>query len=492
MLALVAQLGASRRRPVSAGMRHKRGVGARFADDRSGAVAIPFALMLIVLCGFVGAAVDIGRWLHARQQTLAAMDAAVLAGGRALQLDSTNVSGAIAAAQAFYKENIKQRLPLLSDAITFVADDNNTTFTAQGNAYIDTPLLGLVSIKKLPLLDVSGVDYAKTTLAVGGSSGNVVEISLMLDVTGSMGGSKLDDLKTAATDLIDISLGTQQGLAATRIALIPFNSEVRLPSSANSAARGNPPSTISVSSGGCGGGFGGFGGGGFGGGGFGGGGFGGGGCSQTYKLTPCVVERKGTQKYTDAAPGSGKYVMAKYDTNASCQLSANESLQPLTNDKNALKSTINSMSAKGSTAGQIGTAWAWYTLSPNWNDLWTSADNKAAAYGASNLRKIAILMTDGEYNTEYDTNGVRTSTSGSSAANADSTTQARELCTGMKAKGIEVYTIGFDLGGNQTAIDTLNHCATDSDKSYSAENGEELKEAFRDIALKLNKLYLTQ
>jgi hypothetical protein len=52
--------------------------------------------------------------------------------------------------------------------------------------------------------------------------------------------------------------------------------------------------------------------------------------------------------------------------------------------------------------------------------------------------------------------------------------------------------VGFDLGGNQTAIDTLNNCATEPGKFYNTANGEQLKEAFRDIALKISQLYLTQ
>ena len=62
----------------------------------------------------------------------------------------------------------------------------------------------------------------------------------------------------------------------------------------------------------------------------------------------------------------------------------------------------------------------------------------------------------------------------------------------MKAKGIIVYTVGFDLGGNQTAIDTLSGCATNSSKFYNADNGDQLKQAFRDIALKISQLYLSQ
>ena len=52
---------------------------ARFGADRSGNVAILYAMMAIVLMVAIGAAVDVSRWLHARDQTIAAVDSAVLA-----------------------------------------------------------------------------------------------------------------------------------------------------------------------------------------------------------------------------------------------------------------------------------------------------------------------------------------------------------------------------------------------------------------------------
>ena len=167
---------------------------------------------------------------------------------------------------------------------------------------------------------------------------------------------------------------------------------------------------------------------------------------------------------------------------------------PLTNDKTSLLNKVSGLSAAGGTAGHLGTAWAWYTLSPNWASLWPVST--PAAYGSANLDKIANLMTDGEYNTQYDSNGISVNQNSyptcSSAANGCSTTQARALCTAMKAKGIVIYTVGFQLGGNQTAIDTLNQCATEPGKFYSADNGDQLKQAFRDIVLKLSSLYLSK
>ncbi len=394
------------------------------------------------------------------------MDAAVLAGGRALQLKPNDVSAAVAAAQTFYTENTRSRLPLVSDTITFQPTENNTAFTATGNAYIATPLLSFVNIRTLPILDTSGADYAKSALATGGASKGSVEIGLMLDVTGSMRGSKFDDLKEAASDLITIVVSDNQGQFPSRLAIIPFAEDIRLPSSALSLARGSGlPNSITVGSGRS---------------------------RTTYRLAPCAVERKGTEKYTDAAPASNAYVMADYTSSGNCDLPSSAQLMPLSGDKSALLSKVDGLALAGGTGGHLGTAWAWYTLSPNWNSLWGSA-NQAAAYGTEKLQKIAILMTDGEYNTEYDANGVQVGSSGAgSAANGTSTNQARALCTAMKAKGIVVYTVGFDLGGNQTAIDTLSGCATDSSKFYNANNGDQLKQAFRDIALKISQLYLSK
>jgi len=76
--------------------------------------------------------------------------------------------------------------------------------------------------------------------------------------------------------------------------------------------------------------------------------------------------------------------------------------------------------------------------------------------------------------------------------NGTSTDQARALCGAMKTAGVIVYTVGFDVGDTGTAADTLKQCATDPTKYYNADNSEELKQAYMDIALKLSSLYLSR
>lgn len=431
----------------------------RFAEETDGSIAILFALILVGLCLFVGGAVDLGRWLSAKHQTIAAADAAVLAGARMLQLDGEDVAGARAAAQNYYRENTKGRSGVVDDTVVFDAVDDGTAFAASGDAYLQTTFLNFAHIPKLRIAVPS-----KAVLRAGGNANEAVEISMMLDVTGSMAGSKITDLKKAATDLVEIVISDAANYNPVRVAIVPFAEGVRLPSTANAKARGTPLDFITLGSGKS---------------------------KATYYKTECVVERKGANKYTDVAPGTGNYVMTLMDNDGKCGLPAGDELMPLTNDKTALKTRINGLVLSGMTAGQIGTAWAWYTLSPEWNSLW-AASAAASAYG-SGPRKIAILMTDGEYNLQYDTNGVSTgSTSAGSAVNGDSATQARAVCTAMKAKDITVYTVGFALGANTTAISTLNQCATNPSMAYTPDNGAELQQAFRDIALKINQLYLTQ
>jgi hypothetical protein len=192
--------------------------------------------------------------------------------------------------------------------------------------------------------------------------------------------------------------------------------------------------------------------------------------------------------YTTTSSGSGS------SKKGVCTIPSTAAILPLSSDKNALLAKVSGLQAAGGTAGHLGTAWAWYTLSPNWSSLWPAST--PAAYGTPKLQKIAVLMTDGEYNTQYDSNGVSVNQNNypscSAAANGCSTTQARALCTAMKAKGITVYTVGFQVGSNQTAVDTLTQCATDPSMFYNAADGTQLRQAFRDIALKLSSLYLSK
>ena len=370
--------------------------------------------------------------------------------------------------------------PVINDTVKFTVAQNGMGMTANGSAYIKTPFLQFAAVDKLPLIGTSQTDFSKSEIVIGGkgSDDTIIEIALMLDVTGSMDGSPLRSLKDAligpnrncssdqdSNALICILFYSSARKDNVRVSVVPFSEDIRLPSASLNAARGSGlPASKQVGSGNN---------------------------KATYYLTPCVVERKGNDKYTEVGPAANRYVMAHYGTSTNCTLPSSGQLMPLTNDKTALLNKIKNLTAAGLTAGHLGTAWAWYTLSPNWNTLWPAA-NRAAAHGTAGLKKYAILMTDGEYNIEYDKDGVKVG-SGRPAVNAASTEQARKLCEAMKAGDkITVYTVGFGAGINSTARNMLINCATTPDKYYDAKNEEELVQAYQDIALKLSSLYLSK
>lgn len=498
------------------------GLLTRLSRDRSASVTMIFSLLLLPLTGLIGFAVDYGRVLHVRYQAQSALDAAALAAGRVAQVERTDmINKASQAAGTFY--DLAKPKDVLSSTLTFSPNDTQTEFTVSSNTWVRTPFLSVLDYLLPQHADQAAPDECKTNyyacmrvatsataqLKVGGNGENSLEISMMLDVTGSMEGQKLTDLKSAAKDLIDIVIWDDQSTATSKLAVVPFAEAVNVGSTTladkvRGAVRtdrcltkgaactfitGTTDSTTEwvwgkpatwykfTKSSGSG--------------------------TYSYKISSyCVTERTGTNAYTDTAPSATSDVLGPaYLGSANgenCDLvdtsdAEVNSITPLSTDKVLLKRKIDKLKISGSTAGHLGTAWAWYMLSPNWGYLWPTA-SKPADYGTANLKKIAILMTDGDYNTEY-CKGAEAKDSNSAKINCNSTNgasndQAATLCTKIKAKGIEVYTVGFQV--SSAAKTRLKTCATDSSHYYDATSGDALRAAFRDIALKISILRLAK
>ena len=113
--------------------------------------------------------------------------------------------------------------------------------------------------------------------------------------------------------------------------------------------------------------------------------------------------------------------------------------------------------------------------------------------------KVVIVMTDGEFNTHY-YDGViakNASANGSdhkinvNSTHGNSFAQGQALCDSMKAEGVEIYTVGFDVGPSGSEATFLNNCATDIQHVYLPDSGTELKQAFRDIAIQVSNLRIS-
>lgn len=210
----------------------------------------------------------------------------------------------------------------------------------------------------------------------------------------------------------------------------------------------------------------------------------------TYRITKCVTERA-TDTYTDAPPTTTLLGPNYHSTAGNCDDSFNQVFTPLTSDKDVLFDASEAMDDWNTTAGHLGTAWAWYLLAPDWGYLWPDDESTPSAYNAENTMKVAILMTDGAYNEQY-CNGVMDDLIDVCDAPDDSTSQARELCTEMKEKGIVIYTVGFNISNNSSPAITMQQCATDSSKYFRPATGAELIEDFADIGQDITDLRLSQ
>ena len=124
----------------------------KFHTNERGAISIIFALMLIMIVAIVGGAVDYGRYTSARLQTLQAMDTAVLAAGRVLQIENGDEAKALVAAERFYHEN-KSRF-LTNDNVSFSIENGEITVSIS-DSRIQTPFLGVVGIPELKVQNVS-------------------------------------------------------------------------------------------------------------------------------------------------------------------------------------------------------------------------------------------------------------------------------------------------------------------------------------------------
>jgi Flp pilus assembly protein TadG len=231
---------------------------------------------------------------------------------------------------------------------------------------------------------------------------------------------------------------------------------------------------------------------------------------KVFQESTCVSERTGANAYTDVAPSTSPVgfnypapasgvSVAGYTASVPNPCLTNQII-PLSTDIAGLKAAIGGLLAAGSTGGQVGTAWGWYMLSPNFSYLWPSA-SQPAAYTAPDTLKVMVLMTDGQLNTAY-CNGViaKDSISGSgsildhnncNATNGDTFTQSQTLCANMKAAGVVIYTVGFDITGDVPAENLMTSCATDAAHEYLPTSGSALSDAFHAIGADINNLRLS-
>ncbi|MBW8881279.1 MAG: hypothetical protein JF615_07625, partial [Asticcacaulis sp.] len=191
----------------------------RFRDAIRGNVTAATAVAMLPLAAVVGGGVDFSNAIAARVRLQDAADAAAIAAA----LDSTGLlSNQQAAASKAFTANV-QNSALSDDSasgqLTVVTDNNVQTMFFTAKATVKTYLIGLVGIQSIPL----------SATAKAGITMNSAEIAFVLDNTGSMAqNSKMTTLKTDL-DSVLASLADASGSSGhTKVALIPFDTQVAL------------------------------------------------------------------------------------------------------------------------------------------------------------------------------------------------------------------------------------------------------------------------
>ncbi|MEJ6790412.1 ubiquitin-activating E1 FCCH domain-containing protein [Brevundimonas sp. BR2-1] len=220
---------------------------------------------------------------------------------------------------------------------------------------------------------------------------------------------------------------------------------------------------------------------------------------QTHRVSGCVTERTGSQRYTETVPSSASTRVGLHYPNiyGTC---IGDTILPLSSSAATIKSRIDALDVEGGTAGQIGIGWGWYMVSPEWNSLWPSG--AAAPYNPAETLKAVIIMTDGEFNTPYCSGVIARdagSGSGSSSAkidcdadNGDPFTQGAAMCAAMKAQGVIVYTVGFQITAGGQAATLLADCASTPANVFLPASGGDLSEAFAAIGRDITQLRISR
>jgi Flp pilus assembly protein TadG len=480
---------------------------ARFIEDRSGNFAVITAATITTILLSIGFGINTAQMVLTRSNLLNALDSAVTSTARDLTTGVIPEDDAEKMVKAFLFTNGGTGFAS-ADKISLdslVVDHTAKTVTATASVDISLlfPLFGAADNQKISV--TSAALY----------SDKQVEVAMMLDLTGSMAKTrntdKIGDLQTAATNAVKTMLGNQNpNNPRVRVALVPYASGVNAGALVNdvyaetSSSSDLPPvagSKVLVSKTG----------------------------SQslpsfaTYTSIVasayphpdnCATERKdlyGNADFSADGPdtirtdknGKAYYALVNRDNGlagSGMNKCPDAKIIPLTTDQDTLLESIKAFKADGYTAGAIAVQWTYYMLAPQWRSVIKNAGlgDGPANTNPDKISKVAILMTDGQFNTAYAGVGKNYNAQGNLARS-----NAESICSNMKADGIEVYTIGFDLNDKSMsateraeAKSVLQNCSSPDKPGrqhfFDASTGTELDGAFQKIIADIEGLVLTQ
>ncbi len=420
--------------------------------DDKGSTAIMMALSMPVVVGALGVGVDTGAWYVEANRVRQMADSAALGGARALA-SGLNLS----TAQGFAQRDAARNGYTGTNGDSLVINSPPTSGAYAGK----TGAVEVIVTRNLPslfsryILGASSRTVHSRAVAYAPPVQNKnLEVAMVLDVSSSMasntetrGITKMEAQQSAANQLIDTIIQANQSKYTSRVALAPFSSSVNVSSTYYRAVTNK-----SVSG------------------------------SWTG-----VVERPGNYKFKDDLPNSttkyfgdfkSKHTSALGDYASSVQSMSSQTpgsanaIQPLSSSTSGLHDDVDALTSNGTTAAHIGIAWAWYMLSPKWTSVFNGA-TAPNAYDSDKTYKAIVILSDFDFNSYYE------------SANGTANAQFEALCTAIKATGIKIYTVGYNVANSSDDARRVNCASPDQDGltyTYTTKTVDDLISAFKTAA----------
>ena len=442
-----------------------------FNGDKQANVTVTFALAMLPLIGFVGAAVDYSRANSVKAAMQAASDATALMLSKvASGMTTTDIQtkGAAYYAALFNRPEATG----LQVNITYTTA-NGAQIVVAAAANVKTNFMNLVGKATMNVGVNSQIKWGNTKLRV----------ALVLDNTGSMqDDGKIGALKTATNSMLDQLKGAAATNGDVYVSIIPFVKDVNVGSS-NYKATWIDWTDWDANNGSCSGNNGNGGGWGF-------GNFlnnllNKGNCNNTW--TPanhntwngCVTDRGNSN--APSSLNTDTNVMAPDITKTDSLFAAEQydscpqAILPLSYDWTGMKNLVNAMSPNGNTNQGIGLAHGWMSLVGGGPYPAPPAMDSNYKYS-----QVIILLTDG-LNTQ------------NRWYSQQSQIDARQAltCANIKAAGITLYTVQVNTGGDPTST-LLQQCASDSTKFFLLTSANQMVATFQQIGTNLSNLRIAQ
>ena len=399
-----------------------------FGADRQASVVVLLGIAIVPVLGIVGLAADAGRAYLVQSRLSQAVDSAALAGGSAITAAHRDED-----INKYFLGNFPSGyLDSTLEPLTISVNQIQGTVEVTARASVPTSFLKILTIDQVTVSARSVVNRAVRGM----------ELAMVLDVTGSMSGTKIDALKTAAKSLLDILYGEQETVDDFWVSVVPFAARVNI--EPNDSWMVGPPDP----------------------------------------WNGCGDSRSGTNATDDSPPSVELFpeysptVTGWRPPDYGCP---EISMLPLTAEKSTIKAKLDALEAFGNTRTDVGMVWGWRSISPQWRGVWPGDPTLPLDYDAALMDKVVIIMTDGE-NTPWLT--------GDGLTQEETNNQLAQQCTDLKDLGVKIYTITFQA---PSSLDPLfEACASDPSKHFISPSNQDLENAFIAIGTELSNLRISE